>query len=128
MTTPPQRLTRSMSSKPSPAPVASAATAPGPPVPARETSTVLDAVHLSNPFHVDLVIPYDISLPKSTRDRQSAQADIREGYEQLLQALEGAGGLKIATKVSPGKKSKEEVWVFVGASEEKVEELVQLEQ
>lgn len=89
---------------------------------------MLDAVHLSNPFHVDLVIPYDISLPKSARDRQTAQANIRHGYEQLLQALEGAGGLKIATKVPSGKKGKDEVWVFVGASEDKVEELVKLEQ
>jgi hypothetical protein len=97
-------------------------------VPVRDTSTTLDAVHLSNPFHVDLVIPYDISLPRSAGDRQLAQQEIREGYEQLLQALEGAGGLKIATKVAPRKKGKEEVWVFVGASEEKVEELVQLEQ
>lgn len=125
MTSTPQRITRSMSSQPpSLAPVAD--TAPGPPIPARDTSTVLNAAHISNPYNVDLVIPFSISIGKSS-DRTSEQREIREGYEELLRALEGVGGLRIATRVPPGKKGKEEVWVFVGAGQEKIEELVEVE-
>jgi len=100
-------------------------TAPGPPVPARDTSTVLDAAHLSNPFQVDLVLPYSIALGKG--DRVVEQQQIREGYESLLRALWGVGGLRLASRVPKGKKGKEEVWLFVGISEDKVDELVQME-
>lgn len=121
----PRRTTRSMSSQPPNLGVAD--TAPGPPIPARESSTTLDTVHISNPYNVDLVIPFSISISKSS-DRVVEQREIREGYEELLRGLEGVGGLRIATRVPPGKKGKEEVWIFVGAGEEKVEELVEAEQ
>lgn len=102
-----------------------ASTAPGPPIPPRESSTALDTVHLSNPYHVDLVIPFSIAL--KGKDRVAEQREIREGYEELLRALEGVGGLRIATRVPPGKKGKEEIWIFIGAGQEKIDELVEIE-
>lgn len=123
MSTTPQRITRSRSSNQTP--LAAADTAPGPPIPARGVSTRFDAAHLSNPFRVDLVIPYSIALGSS--DRLKAQSEAREGYELLLRALEGEGGLKVATRAGKTGKGKEEVWVFVGAEDEKVDELVEQE-
>jgi anoctamin-10 len=74
---------------------------------------------------VDLVIPY--SIASGSWDKAIAQRYIREGYEELLKALEGEGGLKVATKFGRGEKGKEEIWVFVGATSEKVDELVERE-
>jgi anoctamin-10 len=126
MASTPQRSTRSKSSQNvRPGLTTAKSTAPGPPVPARDSSTVLDAVHLSNPFHVDLVIPYSIALGKG--DRISEQREIRDGYESLLRDLEGVGGLKLASKVPKGEKGKEEVWLFIGLSDDKFDELVQME-
>lgn len=121
----PQRITRSKSSQPPASP-----TAPGPPVPVRDTSkqAMLNSAsggsHSCNPFDVDLVIPYDISSGKE--DRLKAQEEIREGYEGLLRALEGEG-LRIATRPGRAGKGKEEIWVFVSASAEKIRELVERE-
>ncbi|KAK8844765.1 hypothetical protein IAR55_006615 [Kwoniella newhampshirensis] len=145
--TTPQRVTRSMSHQPSPAPptppslepptpTSSAATAPGPPVANRDSSlTQAFSPHLpgtagqhypSNPYQVDFVIPFSIAVSKG-QDRQQAQREIKTGYEELLRALEGEGGLKVASKGGRGGKGQEEVWIFVGASEEKVNELVERE-
>jgi len=128
----PQRVTRSKSSQP---PVElktmamSSSTAPGTPVPARNTSinpsSALGVSHPSNPFEVDFVIPFSIAVGKV--DRVTAQNEIRASYEELLRALEGEGGLRVATKAGRGKKGDEQVWVFVGAGEEKVTELVERE-
>ncbi|KAK4684084.1 anoctamin-10, partial [Tremellales sp. Uapishka_1] len=99
-------------------PTASHSTAPGPPIPNRETSLSLQ----SNPYQVDLVLPFDIS--SKTKDERES---IRQAYEELLRALEGEGGLRLATRVGRGGKGQEEVWVFVGAGEEKIDELVEKE-
>lgn len=90
-----------------------------------------------NPFNVDLVLPFDISLKAGTGKtggRAQEVAEIREAYEALVRALEGAGGLRVATKAPPVKKDKngknavvQEVWVFVGVEESKMRELVQRE-
>lgn len=135
MSVPRQRVTRSKSQQPGPndpnlslAPeVQSSSTSPGPPVPSK-----MDNSNPSNPFNVDFVIPYDISIKG---DRDNGVSQVREGYEALLRALEGEGGLKVGSrpaKVS-GKDKKEddkkteEIWVFVGISDEKVNELVERE-
>ena len=127
----PQRLTRSKSSQPQPlgSAIAATDTAPGPPVPSRDSSIkpnlAVDAVHPSNPFQVDLVIPFSISAGK---DRVRDQAQVKEQYEALLRALEGEGGLKVASR--PGRtkgKGAEEIWIFVGAADEKVSELAERE-
>jgi hypothetical protein len=86
---------------------------------------------------VDLVLPFDISLKASkskTYGRAQELAEIRDAYEMLVRALEGAGGLRVATKSPPVKRDKqgkvkaaEEVWVFVGVDESKMRELVQRE-
>jgi hypothetical protein len=55
-----------------------------------------------------------------------AQEEIREGYEGLLRALEGEG-LRVATRPGRAGKGKEEIWVFVSASDEKIRELVERE-
>lgn len=91
-------------------------TSAGPSVPERVTS---------NPFQVDLVIPFSIAVGDGSR--LAAQNEIRQGYEELLRALEGEGGLRIASRPGRAGKGKEEVWVFVGAGEEKVSELVERE-
>lgn len=138
MSVPRQRVTRSKSQQPSPEQtsrvslspeVQSSSTSAGPPVPSK-----MDITHPSNPFAVDFVIPFDIS----TKGDRAKVGEVREGYESLLRALEGEGGLKVASrpaKISKGdkkdndkqEKGKEEVWVFVGISEEKVAELVERE-
>ena len=123
-TSTPQRVTRSRSSNHTDT-VPAQQTAPGPPVPARDTSIQLDARNLSNPFHVELVIPFSIDLGKG--DRLKAQTEIRNGYETLLRALEGEGGLKVATRAGRAKKGDEEIWVFIGAEDEKIDELVDRE-
>ena len=123
MATTPNRVTRSKSSNHTP--VVEADTAPGPPIPARDTSTQLDTVRLSNPYSVDLVIPFSAAISSSSRAKDLEEC--REGYELLLRALEGEGGLRVASRAGKGGKGKEEVWVFVGASDEKVEELVERE-
>ena len=122
----PQRVTRSMSSNPNINPVTSATT-PGPPVPNQVTSLFnhQETPFPCNPFEVDLVIPFDISIGKD--DRTTAQQKIREGYEELLRALEGVGGLKIASRPGRAGKGKEEVWVFVGGDDEKISQLVEQE-
>ena len=124
----PQRVTRSMSNYPSLG-YETSATIPVPPVPGRSTSihptTAIDTTHPSNPFQVDLVIPISISLDK--KDRATAQLEVRESYEELLRALEREGGLRIASRPGRAGKGKEEVWVFVGAGDEKVSELVERE-
>lgn len=135
MSVPKQRVTRSKSQQPIQpedsvqlAPeVKASSTSAGPPVPSK-----MDSSHPSNPFNVEFVIPYDISIKG---DRSKGVSEVREGYEALLRALEGEGGLKVASrpaKVS-GKDKKEddkkpeEVWVFVGISDEKAKELVERE-
>lgn len=117
----------------SPAPASApptASTAAGPPIPNRQISKrpskAKDSEHPCNPFQVDLVIPFDISQPSGV-DRAKAQAEIRGGYEVLLRALEGEGGLRLATRPGRGGKGKEEVWVFVGVSDEKMGELIERE-
>lgn len=76
----------------------------------------------SNPYDVDLVIPYDISGEKSEAP------EIERGYRRLTDALQSAG-LRIASRPAKGKgKGQEEVWVFVGASDAKIKELVEREQ
>jgi anoctamin-10 len=135
MSAPRQRVTRSKSQQPIPddekaqlAPeVKASSTSAGPPVPSK-----LDSNHPSNPFNVDFVIPYDISIKG---DRTKGVSEVREGYEALLRVLEGEGGLKVASrpaKVSgkdkkEDEKKPEEVWVFVGISDEKAKELVERE-
>lgn len=115
-----------MSSQPS-----VAATAPGPPIPTRDTSKTpqlaKDISHPTNPFQVDFVIPYDISLPKLDSDRARILKEVRDGYELLLRSLEGEGGLKIASRKGRGAKGTEEVWIFVGAGDEKIVELSERE-
>ena len=113
-----------MSSQPIAAPIETSSTAPGPPVAARGTALAIGATHPCNPFQVDLVLPFDLS---ASGDRVKAQREIREGYEELLRALEGEGGLRVASRPGRGGKAKEEVWVFVGAGEDKVSELVERE-
>lgn len=121
-----------MSNQASPAPGADTGveTAPGPPVPVRDTSikpsSALDASHPSNPFQVDFVIPFDVAIPKG-QDRVKVQEEVKEGYERLLRALEGEGGLKVGSKSGRGGKGKEEVWVFVSISDQKLTELVERE-
>lgn len=104
-------------------PTSSSGTAPGPPLSDRHSTTATEAEHPSNPFEVDLVIPFSIALGKG--DRLAEQRDIKDGYEVLLRALEGEGGLRIASRRGRSGKGKEEVWVFVGASEDKLGELVE---
>ena len=134
MSAPRQRVTRSKSQQPTSDEVAlspeikASSTSAGPPVP-----TKLDTAHPSNPFSVDFVIPYDISIKG---DRARGVDEVKNGYEALLRALEGEGGLKVGSRAAwtPKKDKKdddekktEEVWVFVGISEEKVSELVERE-
>jgi anoctamin-10 len=142
MSVPRQRVTRSKSQQPIPetttnesslslAPeVKSSYTSAGPPVPLK-----MDTTHPSNPFNVDFVIPFDIS---TKGDRSKSVQEVKEGYEALLRALEGEGGLKVGSKAAwtSGKEKdkkdekkgkKDEVWVFVGISDEKVNELVERE-
>ncbi|WVQ82899.1 hypothetical protein IAT38_005035 [Cryptococcus sp. DSM 104549] len=109
-----------------------APTAPGPPVKSTQLPSPLGPAVTSrlndNPFNVDLVIPYNIALSKKDlKDRPKALEDIKQGYEELLRALEGEGGLKVGTRGGRGGKGQEEIWVFVGATEDKVEELVERE-
>lgn len=80
----------------------------------------------SNPFDVDFVIPFDISAHGS--DRAGAQQDAAQGYQRLINALQSEGGLRIASRPGRGGKGAEDVWVFVGASDDKVAELVDREQ
>ena len=107
----------------------SSGTVPNPPVPERSTSahpiTAVDATYPSNPFQVDLVIPFSTALGKG--DRLAEQREMREGYEQLLRALESEGGLRVASRPGRAGKGKEEVWIFIGAGEEKVSQLVERE-
>lgn len=126
----PKRVTRSMSHQPSPQSSDGhiASTAPGPPVSARnpiKLGTPLGGVENSS-YQVDFVIPYDVSVGKG-QNRSTAQGEIKEGYERLLRALEGEGGLKVGTKSGRGGKGKEEVWVFVSISDRKLSELVERE-
>ena len=144
MSVPRQRVTRSKSQQPVPEnqdadsglapPIKVSSTTPGPPVPMS-----LDNTHPSNPFKVEFVIPYDTSIPKGQGQRAEVVGEIKDGYERLLRALEGEGGLKVGTrpahssatakdKKEDGKEKKvEEVWVFVGISDEKLTELVERE-
>lgn len=121
-----------MSHQSSPAPTSAAGveTAPGPPVPIRDTSikpsSALDVEHPTNPFQVDFVIPFDVSVQKG-QERSAAQEEVKEGYERLLRALEGERGLKVGSRSGRGGKGKEEVWVFVSISDQKLTELVERE-
>lgn len=128
----PKRVTRSMSHQPSPPSSDEhvVSTTPGRPVTTRNSSnkfgSIIGLEHPSNPYQVDFVIPFDVSVPKG-QDRATAQGEIKEGYERLLRALEGEGGLKVGTKSGRGGKGKEEVWVFVSTSDKKLSELVERE-
>lgn len=119
----PQRITRSMSHHPSSDPLITG-TAPGPPISGRDSSLHSNTAHPSNPYQVDLVIPFDIS---NKGDRNLSQQDVRDGYELLLRSLEGEGGLRVASRLGRGGKGKEEVWVFVGITNGKVEQLSERE-
>lgn len=79
----------------------------------------------SNPFKVDLVIPYDISLKGA--ERRDALYDTQGGYSRLTAALESVGGLRIASRPGRGGKDAEDIWVFVGASDDKIAELAETE-
>lgn len=78
-----------------------------------------------NPFGVDLVIPYDVSLRGA--ERNEALYDVQAGYTRLIGALESVGGLRIASRPGRAAKGSEEVWVFVGASDHKINELLSTE-
>lgn len=112
-------------------PMDAAATSPGPPIQTRGISQKPQlAKHVDQPtnsYQVDFVLPFDISLSSSPTDRAQSIADTRSAYEALLTALEGEGGLKVASRRGRGGKGKEEVWVFVSASDEKIGELVERE-
>ncbi|KLT41542.1 DUF590-domain-containing protein [Cutaneotrichosporon oleaginosum] len=82
-------------------------------------------VDTSNPFHVDLVIPFDISLRGA--ERRDALYDTQGGYSRLIAALESVPGLRIAARPGRGGKDAEDLWVFVGASDAKVAELAETE-
>ena len=79
----------------------------------------------TNPYNVDFVLPFDISIAKG--DRVKAREEVGQGYLALLTALESAGGLQVASKVPKGKRGEQEVWIFVSATEDKVKELVDME-
>lgn len=79
-----------------------------------------------NPFGVDLVIPFDVALKSG--DRQEAQRDAQAGYARLIQALQSQQGLRIASQPGRGGKGNEEIWVFVGASDSFIDELLEREQ
>lgn len=70
--------------------------------------------------------------------------EVKEGYEALLRALEGEGGLKVGSRPAwssvktktdkktdqdekKSKDKKDEIWVFIGISDEKLNELVERE-
>jgi hypothetical protein len=91
------------------------------------TGTGANAVNAdsSNPFNVDLVIPYDISLKGA--ERRDALYDTQGGYSRLISALESVGGLRIASRPGRGGKDAEDLWVFVGASDAKIAELAETE-
>lgn len=73
------------------------------------------------------MIPYSIALSKKDlKNRSQAEVEIKEGYVYLLRELEGAG-FRLASKAGRGNKGQEEVWIFVGASEERVEQLLKEE-
>ncbi|WVN88537.1 uncharacterized protein L203_103748 [Cryptococcus depauperatus CBS 7841] len=105
--------------------IPTASTAPGPPVSSSPGSMPLSVIN-ENPYNVDLVLPYDISIGKAERDRQLAEQSIKDGYEELLRALE-ASGFRVASRGGRGARGNEQVWVFVGASEQKVEQLIKEE-
>ncbi|EIW72964.1 hypothetical protein TREMEDRAFT_26589 [Tremella mesenterica DSM 1558] len=107
-----------MSSNP---PSLGAPTAPGPPI----STALKGSKSTSNPFGVDLVIPFSTSVGK---DRIKDSNEIKESYEYFLRALESEGGLRIASRSGNKIKGKEEIWVFVGASDEKISELLEREQ
>lgn len=78
-----------------------------------------------NPFGVDLVIPFSVAL--TGRDRQAEQRDAQAEYSRLIAALQSEPGLRIASHPGRGGKGNEEIWVFVGASDTKVAELIDRE-
>ena len=120
----PSRVTRSQSAQ------MSVPTAPGPPVPMRNSSqksTSSGAIYPSNPFGVDFVLPFSIAVAKG-QDRLKTERVLKEEYEALLRALEGEGGLRIASRKGRAGKGKEELWVFVGVGDEKLMELAEREQ
>ncbi|KAL7420471.1 hypothetical protein Q5752_004421 [Cryptotrichosporon argae] len=109
------------------------ATAPGPPVthpnilpkaapgqPVARSGTTTPC----NPYDVDLVVTFSIAI--GSGDRKVAEVEIKEGYETLLRALEGEG-LRIASAAGRAGKGKEEVWVFVGGTEQVIDRLVERE-
>ncbi|KAL1408823.1 hypothetical protein Q8F55_005637 [Vanrija albida] len=75
----------------------------------------------TNPFRVDLVIPFSVA-PGAGANR--APAPIAAAYDRLVGALAAEGGLRVTARPGRAAKGAEEVWVFVGASEGKVAELV----
>nr|XP_019014019.1 uncharacterized protein I206_00096 [Kwoniella pini CBS 10737]OCF52800.1 hypothetical protein I206_00096 [Kwoniella pini CBS 10737] len=123
-----------MSHQPPPAASLTSDTTPGPPVQARSTSLNHPSsgayTFNTNPYKVDFVIPFDISIGKD-ENRTQAEQEIKHDYEHLLRALESEDGLKIGTKAKKSStkevKGKEEIWIFVSAEDEKVNELVERE-
>lgn len=113
-----------------PSQVPASPTAPGPPVrsaPTKSPSLLPSGPINDNPYNVDLVVPYSIALSKKDlKNRSQAEAEIKEGYVYLLRELEGSG-FRLASKAGRGNKGQEELWIFVGASEERVEQLLKEE-
>ncbi|XAO22454.1 hypothetical protein I312_101225 [Cryptococcus bacillisporus CA1280] len=113
-----------------PSQVPASPTSPGPPVrsaPTKSTSLLPSGPINDNPYNVDLVVPYSIALSKKDlKNRSQAEVEIKEGYVYLLRELEGSG-FRLASKAGTGNKGQEEVWIFVGASEERVEQLLKEE-
>ncbi|KIR69262.1 hypothetical protein I314_00368 [Cryptococcus bacillisporus CA1873] len=113
-----------------PSQVPASPTAPGPPLrsaPTKSTSLLPSGPINDNPYNVDLVVPYSIALSKKDlKNRSQAEVEIKEGYVYLLRELEGSG-FRLASKAGTGNKGQEEVWIFVGASEERVEQLLKEE-
>lgn len=94
--------------------------------PGTATATASNTASGCNPFGVDLVIPYDLSA-RGADDRNEALYDTQAGYTRLIASLESVGGLRIASRPGRAGKGAEEMWVFVGASDAKVAQLVEAE-
>lgn len=122
MSGPPQRLS-SAPMRPLPA---------TPATPDTESSVIVPAAHLaassgdtsstksigsaSNPFNVDLVLPFSIAGVGAGSD-----------YERLIAALHNEGGLRVTARPGQGDIGSDEIWVFVAATDAKMSELIQRE-
>lgn len=97
--------------------VYSAPTSPGAPKTSKD----------GNPYHVDFVIPYDISAAKQ-QSRTEAEKEAVNGYEKLLDALKAAGGISVTCRSPPkGAKAKDELWVLVKIQDWRLRQLIDAE-